>query len=286
MTRAFHELGMSRKGYCVTINNYTEEHENLFKGDQFEYAVFGREIAPTTKTPHLQGYVHYKKKVRASKVQSDFPGGHITPANGSPKANKAYCTKEGDFQEFGTPPKTGSQAGGESNGKKWLEAKTQAINGNIEDIDPQIYVCHYNTLKRIKSDHATKVPSIEILENEWHYGPTGTGKSRTVRELYPNAFIKDANKWWDGYNGEDVVIIEDIDIYDKAMGRHFKLWGDHYPFLADSKNQGKLDIRPKKMIITSNYHPAEIWEDSKTYDPILRRYEMIKYQLEQEIGLF
>ena len=61
-------------------------------------------------------------------------------------------------------------------------------------------------------------------------GPIVTGKSRYVREKYPDAFIKDANKWWDGYNGEEVVIIKDIDKYDIKLGRHLKLWGDHYSF--------------------------------------------------------
>ena len=43
------------------------------------------------------------------------------------------------------------------------------------------------------------------------------------------------------------------------------------------KNQGKLDIRPKKVIITSNYAPKEIWDDEKTYEPIERRYKLISY---------
>lgn len=41
--------------------------------------------------------------------------------------------------------------------------------------------------------------SLDKLQNEWHYGPTGTGKSRHVRTTYPDAFIKSNDIWWDGY---------------------------------------------------------------------------------------
>lgn len=39
------------------------------------------------------------------------------------------------------------------------------------------------------------------LEHEWHYGATGTGKSRGVRDRFPEAYIKGNNIWWDGYDG-------------------------------------------------------------------------------------
>ena len=78
--------------------------------------------------------------------------------------------------------------------------------GNIEEIDKDLLTKHYNTYKRIRTDNQPKIPPIDTLLHEWHYGPTGTGKSRYVREKYPDAFIKDANKWWDGYNGEDVSL--------------------------------------------------------------------------------
>lgn len=48
------------------------------------------------------------------------------------------------------------------------------------------------------------------LTNEYHWGEPGTGKSRGVRTKYPDAFIKSNDIWWDGYQGEETVIIEEF----------------------------------------------------------------------------
>lgn len=48
------------------------------------------------------------------------------------------------------------------------------------------------------------------LLHEWHHGPTGTGKTRGVRARFPDAYLKSNTKWWDGYNGESVVILDEM----------------------------------------------------------------------------
>ena len=52
--------------------------------------------------------------------------------------------------------------------------------------------------------------TLDSLQNEYHWGASGTGKSRSVRERYPDAYIKSNNVWWDGYNDEETVIIEEF----------------------------------------------------------------------------
>lgn len=81
------------------------------------------------------------------------------------------------------------------------------------------------------------------------------------------------SKWWDGYDGERCVLIEDVDKSHTFLGYFLKIWADHYPFPAECKGS-KTAIRPQRIIVTSNYAPDEIWTDLPTLEPIMRRFKV------------
>jgi hypothetical protein len=96
------------KNWAFTLNNYTETNvdvlSNLFSEGHVRYLVFGREVS-STGTPHIQGYLQLEKKKRFTQVQSILPFGcHLDAEyqNSSPQNNRIYCTKDGDWEEFGT----------------------------------------------------------------------------------------------------------------------------------------------------------------------------------------
>lgn len=46
----------------------------------------------------------------------------------------------------------------------------------------------------------------------WYYGAPGTGKSHSaINDLAKPQYRKSQNKWFDGYKGEPVIILDDLD---------------------------------------------------------------------------
>lgn len=267
------------KDFVFTTNNYTEQQVDDLVSLDHVYIVFGEEIGESG-TPHLQGYVRFKSQRTMASVIKKMPGSHIEIKRGTCEQAIAYCKKDGKFTEIGTPPMSQTQKG-DVNKRRYEEAFQAAKEGRFSDIPADLQTRHYNTYKKIRSDYMPKPEPLEELDNEWRYGPTGTGKSRGAHLEYPDAYLKKADtQWWDGYNGQDVVIIDDFDKYHVKLGYQLKIWLDHYSFQAENKG-GSMLIRPKKIIITSNYHPSEIWDDEKTLSPVLRRVKLVRYGPDQ-----
>lgn len=84
------------------------------------------------------------------------------------------------------------------------------------------------------------------------------------------------NKWWDGYDNEPEVLIEDIGIeHGKILTHHLKIWADRYSFLAESKGFARK-IRPALILVTSNYSPDMIWsEQEEDLKAIKRRFNIV-----------
>ena len=91
------------------------------------------------------------------------------------------------------------------------------------------------------------------------WGKTGTGKTRRAFELAannspPTCYCKDPNnKWWDGYQGEEIVVIEEWEPKNECTASKLKIWADRYPFAGEIKGGTLQKIRPRKIIVTSNY---------------------------------
>jgi len=263
------------RDFVFTINNYGDSHLELLSAIQCAYVVYGKEVGDSG-TPHLQGYIRFNSQTSMKSAIKKIPGAHIEIKKGTCEQAIDYCKKDGVVYERGVKP-VSQKTKGELNKRRWDDAFKAAQEGRFEDIPSDMRTRYYSTYKRIYEDSQYKPEPLTELQNEWRYGSTGTGKSRSAQEMYPDAYLKKANtKWWDGYTNQEVVIIDDFDKYHVQLGYELKIWLDHYPFQAERKG-GSAMIRPKKIIITSNYHPKEIWEDLKTLEPVLRRVTLVNY---------
>ena len=67
------------------------------------------------------------------------------------------------------------------------------------------------------------------------WGPSGTGKSRFVAKRWPKAFWKSPEaKWWDGYAGQEVVVLDDFKDYAMPLVDLQRLL-DWYPLWVEVK---------------------------------------------------
>ena len=69
------------------------------------------------------------------------------------------------------------------------------------------------------------------------YGKSGSGKTRSAVEACPRhaMFWKPISKWWDGYMGQEYVLIDDLDPSHKFIGYWLKLWADRYAISGEIK---------------------------------------------------
>lgn len=261
------------RNYVFTLNNYQDKPEAVALIDLLpcRYMKYGREVGEEG-TPHLQGLVVFNSPISFKSATEKLAGCHVEVMK-SLVGSLAYVGKDGDVVERGTCPDSQDVKG--KKGKAYYQNIINlAKEDRIEEIDPQAQLIYHGQIRKIRDEESKKRKFEDTEERmEWYCGPSGTGKSRKAREENPEAYLKMCNKWWDGYENEDVVIIEDLDVKHDVLAHHLKIWGDRYPFLAEYKG-GAKKIRPRKIIVTSNYHPDDIWTNPSDIDPIKRRFRV------------
>lgn len=272
--------------WSFTHNNPKAGYENflveqLMVNHNAVYVVVGKEVGKCG-TPHLQGHVSFKDGKTFTAVRK-MGLGHISPVR-ELQNHIDYCMKDGNYIHEGVRPV--DQAGkGEKEKNRWQEAIDCARLGKFEEVHPQIQIMHFKNLGHIHHHHVSRVTtraSVATLDNWWFVGPTGTGKSFTARGMSGNClpayYSKLVNKWWDAYKAEPIVIMDEFGadrpsaLLDAQVG-HLKMWADHYAFNAEVKG-GHILARPKSLVITSNYFPAE-FVNAHDLGPILRRFKVV-----------
>jgi len=266
-------------GYCFTLNNPTLEETEALKKLDYAYMVLGYEIGTENSTPHIQGYIHFKRSRRFTQVKKDLLRSHVEARKGSIQQAIDYCKKDGVFQEFGSIP----ISSGEATQQVWKQVAIWAREGNfqtIEDKHPRIWIQFSNRLQGLHV-RENKILEGELI-HEWWVGPTGTGKSKTLWQCYPDHYQKELNKWWCGYTDEEVVAIEEWSPKNECTGSQLKIWADRYPFTAQIKGGSIKRVRPRKIIVLSNYDIDVCFPDSRDRDPLLRRFKVFKFPEDTE----
>lgn len=160
--------------WVFTLNNFTDgevDHVRGFLTNQV-YAIFGRESAPDTGTPHLQGFLILPAPQRLSYLRHHLSArAHFETAKRSSQHNRDYCRKEGDYEEFGTFPERQGKRSDLDEYIAWADTFT-AENGRppsspeIAKHQPAAYL-KYPRFKHLVH-HRAPVRQLEFGEpNEW-----------------------------------------------------------------------------------------------------------------------
>ncbi|AIF76266.1 Rep [Bat associated cyclovirus 13] len=242
--------------FCFTWNNYTEpdyEKCKTFIVELCKYGIVGKEVAPNTGTNHLQGFCSLKKPMRFSTIKKRLDNRiHIEKANGSDDDNEKYCSKAGDFFVSGDKDKQGA--------RNDIQAVISAIqNGEVTTpkmvaaVYGSVYIKYHRGIEKYLS-LLRPVPERNFkTELRIYWGPPGSGKSRRALEeansLGSSVYYKPRGLWWDGYEQQDSVIIDDF--YGWIKYDELLKICDRYPYKVQVKGSFQ-EFTSKYIFITSN----------------------------------
>lgn len=267
--------------YCFTYNNYTPEGEEELKKwltENTKWSVFGHEKAPTTGTPHLQGFLSLKKKQRMDALQRKFGelniGLTLLVANGSPQSNLTYCSKEDPdgFWQCGD-----IRICGQGSRSDRVELAEEIQSGkNLQEIyetNRARYLQYHNGIKAaLILEEKILCPKLRNdLTVTVFCGEAGTGKTHTAYSIctalgfepYMVNSPQGGLVWWDGYDRDMAVIIDDFKGWIKPHDLFRVL--DKYPYRVPYKGGYRMAFYTH-VFITSNYHPSQWYSDDVVFE--------------------
>ena len=281
---------MSRsRDWIVVCNNYTEDHINRFKsflggGDK---AVYGLEVGESG-TPHIQGAIRLEHRISFKALSKKLIGFHLELMKGTPIQAFSYCLKgTSETKEGWTYDITGPNYNGWHYGKFPVSQGKRTDNERMKECSNMreaVQVAkNYQNIQFFKCFlEFSESPRKWKTEVYWYWGETGTGKSWLARKLAPNAYIKSTpNKWWNGYDGHEDVILNDYRHSWFIFSELLNLL-DEYEHQVETKG-GMRQFKPKRIFITTPERPVNTWFDHTGEDikQLLRRLKGI-YKFERK----
>lgn len=259
---------------CIQLASYHYALPQLFK-----FLMFSEEIG-ASGTRHLQGYFQLSKRQARPSLVQFFPNAYLAPAKGHYAHNLDYISKNNTqvVFKYGQEPAYKKKMDSNETARKVLQYISEGKEDKIREEFPAYYINKYSSIQKLltAADNVTELPH-EHRTIIFIHGPAGIGKSylarRLVRDDNGTLYLKPLNKWWDGYSNQTHVLIDDLDptfLSHSNFGSLLKHWGDIYPFQAEIKGSQRL-IRPRKIIITSQYSLEELFPDPLLYAAISRR---------------
>lgn len=254
---------------CFTWNNHLQIDELPLK---FKYLAYSNEIAPTTGTPHLQGWAYAKNSMRLTAWKKELPGAHIEQMHGTFAQNDVYCSKVNQLIELGERPMGNGQR------RDLADLSHVVVEAGMtgkrlssivcEEENRATYVQFHNGITNLYRHAVTeklrKVDKDFAPEVIYIHGQPGTGKTRYVYDQEPDIYNipeQDGYKWKDNYAGEDAVLYDNMSLKNCTRPDALLREIDRY-FIQVPVKGGYIGWRPKRIYITSCLDPETFSENA------------------------
>lgn len=236
-----------------------------YDNEWMKYLCFQWEICPNTGKKHQQGYLECLKKTTMNGIKKRLGNKkiHLEPREGTQVQAIDYCKKPKPaevqkypsdcykFQEFGKKAEPGKRTDMAYYIQMIKEGRDEwelANNPDTVDIWAR-YPGVYKRYKQLEQKQKPKpMPNVVVI-----CGPSGAGKSRAAHLIGKNlgkVYTMTGNyKWWEDYNSEETVIMDD---YDGQMPHRelLQLW-DRYKCKRETKG-GHVYVTSPNFIVTCN----------------------------------
>lgn len=250
------------------------------------YCIWGEEIAPTTGNPHLQGAIIFKTKRTGKGAKKLFQDTWWERASFRRKHRKStlaqlfdYSKKDGLWYEWGTRPHN-AETETSSGNALWHRALHFAKDGDWASLErdlPEVLIRHWTTLHAIRSEVLLSGPPPTTLDDPcglWISGLSGSGKTTTAHS-FGDVFVTTASQTrWEGFSNQPVLLLDDLgpsDMTDKFCSL-LKTWSDRWAFPVYTIYKGSKPIRPKLVIVTSQWDMEEVVLDPRHLAALKRRF--------------
>lgn len=201
------------KNWCFTDFELLDWAKIFKSNDDMRYICWGEETCPKTKKKHYQGWLQMEKKKRMNGIKKVCLSKkvHLESCRGTEGENEQYCIKEGQYTQLGVFITQGKRTDLDDL-KIMLDG-----GGTLEDIANENFpsFIKYNRgfqeYKKIVDKRLRKgFRKVNVIHI---HGKTGTGKTRYAMESKERVYKiqGDDLNWWDGYDGEETLLIDEYD---------------------------------------------------------------------------
>lgn len=267
-----------RKPHCYwvfTLNNPREEDKAILENMECQRLLVGLEHAPTTGTPHYQGFVGFKKPCKFGGLKRLFAGrAHWAPSMCEGSMN--YAIKENVFVA-----RDNRQQGKRSDLDETVEyiSKKPRTAAQIAKKFPKQMIKYHKGLERTAYlMHKMEYP---LREAVWIWGRSGTGKTRFAMAAHARTekIVMQGSHFIQGYTGAPVCVIDEYRgdwPFDLLLGLL-----DLIPHPIGVK--GATDMfAPRVVIVTSPHHPEHYIPRLEENVQLMRRLGDRVYQFPQD----